>query len=236
MLALASCGPGPSRVRSLVPETLSDFIPKRPVKGELFGYYQPRGRSKWKDNWTENLDLTGVSWNNARTATLISPSHVVMAAHFIRPSDVPVMFHDRDGQPHERFIAEVRDLRTVGDVAVARLNRPLPPGVKRYRFASPAMAAVGRPVLITDQTRTVSIHRIGEVFGRNIRLEYQPELDPIYRRNLITGDSGNPSFLWDGGESWLLETHTTGGPGSGPFYGDPEIQAAIRAAMAELGD
>ncbi len=235
-LALTSCGPEPQRVRTLVPETLADFLPKRPEKGTVFRYYEARGRSGWSNNWAGSLDLTGVSWNNARTATLVSPSHVVMAAHFIRPADVPVMFHDKNGNPHERFIAGVRNLSQVGDVAVAKLNRPLPPEVRHYRFVTPEMSVTGRPVLITDQTRTVSIHRIARVSGRHIGFDYHPTLDPAYRRNLIVGDSGNPTFLLESGELRLLQTHTTGGPGAGPFYGDPGIQAAIRDAIAELGE
>ncbi len=212
------------------------FLPHRPEKGALFRYYQAKDRSRWQGNWSRRLDLTGVSWNDRRTATAISPNHVIMAGHFIRPRDVSLMFHDRDGRPHERFLAGVRNLRAVGDIAVGKLNRPLPPGVATYPFASTEEAVIGRPVIVTDQTRTLSVHRIDRVFGRVVRLAYADELDPVYRRNLIKGDSGNPSFLLrPDGSLALLETHTSGGPGAGPFYGDPEVQSAIRAAMAELG-
>jgi hypothetical protein len=211
------------------------FLPKQAERGTLFSYYQPKGRSKWKNNWAGRLDLTGVSWNDPRTATLISPSHVVMAGHFIRPADVPVMFHDKNGKPYERFIAKVRPLGGVGDIAVAKLNLPLPPEVKFYRFAKSSEATIGRPVIITDQTSTLSVHRIAAVNGGSIRFEYIPGLNPYYGRNLIVGDSGNPSFLLqNNGELVLLETHTTGGPGAGPFYGDPKVQAAIRAAISDM--
>lgn len=212
------------------------FLPAKAEKGSLFRYYQPKGKSKWLDNWTRPLDLTGVSWNDSRTATLISRSHVVMAAHFIRPSDVPVMFHDKNGKPHERYITAVRKLDAVGDIAVARLNLPLPPEIKSYRFASPGRAKVGAPVIVTDQTRTVSVHRIAAVSGPVVQLRHVPELNPVYTRNLVVGDSGNPSFLLENGELTLLETHTYGGPGSGPFYGDPQVRSAVIAAMDALGD
>jgi hypothetical protein len=211
------------------------FLPETAEKGTLFRYYQPKAGSKWLNNWAGKLDLTGVSWNDARTATLVSPSHVVMAAHFIRPSDVPVMFHDKKGNPYERYISAVKVL-TTGDIAVARLNLPLPPEVKVYRFADAADATVGTPVIVSDQTMTLSVHRIEAVAGGVIRLGYHPDLAPVYQRNLIVGDSGNPSFLYKNGDLVLLETHTTGGPGAGPFYGDPAVQASIRAAMVELGN
>ena len=211
------------------------FLPAKAEKGTLFQYYQPKGLSKWRNNWTHALDLTGVSWNDSRTATLIAPSYVVMAAHFTRPSEVPVMFHDRKGNPCERYISKVRILN-VGDIAVAKLNLPVPSGVKCYRFANAADAAIGRPVIVSDQTNTLSVHRIEAVSGGVIRFGYIPGLDGTYQRNLIVGDSGNPSFLLKNAELVLLETHTTGGPGAGPCYADPGVQAAIHAAIAEMGN
>jgi hypothetical protein len=239
-LALFLCACGPSGGPSLSPTGSAPvpgglgFLPKQAERGTLFSYYQPKAQSKWKNNWAGRLDLTGVSWNDPRTATLISSSHVVMAAHFPRPANVPMMFHDKDGNPHERFIAKVRPLGGVGDITVAKLNRPLPPEVKYYRLAKAQDATIGRPVIITDQTRTLSVHRIAAVNGGSIRFAYIPGLSPYYGRNLIVGDSGNPSFLLQNGELVLLETHTTGGPGAGPFYGDPQVQAAIRAAISEM--
>ncbi len=235
---LPACGPsgGPSITATSGDPAQSGlgFLPKQAERGTLFSYYQPNGQSKWKNNWATRLDLTGVSWNDPRTATLISPSHVVMAAHFTRPANVPVMFHDKKGKPYERFIAKVRPLGGVGDIAVAKLNLPLPPEVKYYRLAKASEATVGRPVIVTDQTNTLSVHRIAAVNGGSIRFEYIPGLNPYYGRNLIVGDSGNPSFLLQNGELVLLETHTTGGPGAGPFYGDPKVQAAIRAAITDM--
>ena len=236
---LCACGPsgGPSITSASIDASQSGlgFLPKQAERGTLFKYYQPKADSKWQNNWASRLDLTGVSWNDSRTATLISPNHVVMAAHYIRPADVPIMFHDKNGKPYERFISKVRPLTAVGDIAVAKLNLPLPPEVKSYRFAKASQATVGRPVIVTDQTKTVSVHRIAEISGAMVRLDYIPGLNPYYGRKLVVGDSGNPSFLLQNGELVLLETHTTGGPGAGPFYGDPQVQAAIRAAIAEMG-
>jgi hypothetical protein len=238
-LLLCACGPanGPSLAAggSAPAQGGLGFLPKDAEKGTLFTYYQPKNPSKWRNNWTSKLDLTGVSWNDSRTATLISPSHVVMAAHFTRPANVSVMFHDKRGKPHERFISSVKMLTNVGDIAVAKLNLPLPPEVKFYRLADAGDASISRPVIVSDQTNTLSVHQIDAVSGGVVRLGFVPGLNPVYRRNLIVGDSGNPSFLWKNGELVLLETHTTGGPGAGPFYGDPQVQAAVRAAMAELG-
>lgn len=234
-LILAACAPanGPTFSGGTAPAGLA-FLPHAAEKGTLFKYYQPKGESAWRNNWTRRLDFTGVSWNDARTATLISPSHVVMAAHFTRPSNVPVMFHDGHGKPCERYLTAVKAIPGT-DVAVGRLNLPVAPGIRIYPFAR-ANPAPGTPVIVTDQTRSVSVHEVEAVFGQAIRLRHVPGLNPIYQRNLIVGDSGNPSFLLEGDGLHLLETHTTGGPGAGPFYGAPDLQSSIRAAMAELGN
>ena len=52
---------------------------------------------------------------------------------------------------------------------------------------------------------------------------------------LIVGDSGNPSFLLLNGEPVLVEMHTVGGFGAGPFLSDPGNFAAINRMMRELG-
>jgi hypothetical protein len=235
-LLMSACGnPSGGPAAQLGPNY--GFLPAKAEKGTLFRFYQAGAKSSWAKNWAGSMDLTGVAWNDRRTATLISPSHVVMAGHFIRPSNVPLVFHDRKGNPHERFIASVRKLDGIADVAVARLNRPLPPEVKPFPFASAAEAVAGRPVIVTDQTMTLSVHRIEAVLERVVRLDFVEGLDPVYQRNLIKGDSGNPGFLLrSNGELALLETHTFGGSGTGAFFGAPEVQAAVRAAMAELGE
>ncbi|MDC0305750.1 hypothetical protein OAL16_01015 [Akkermansiaceae bacterium] len=53
-------------------------------------------------------------------------------------------------------------------------------------------------------------------------------------KNLVKGDSGNPSFFISKGELVLIETHTSGGAGSGPFYGSPLIQEKLSAAITTL--
>ncbi len=165
---------------------------------------------------------------------LIEDQFVVMAAHYTRPANVPVMFHDREGKPVERYITDVRSLAPMADVAVGKLNLPVPGNIKRYRFAPMSEVKPGRAVLITDQTKTVSIHQIQSWSGRMISFSFHPQLDPVYRRNLIVGDSGNPTFIISGGDLNLLETHFYGGPGSGPCFASDEIQQAVRAAIAEM--
>ncbi len=236
-LALSACGPsrGPTFTTPVAATNGLEFLPKNAERGTLFRYYQPQANAAWKSNWTSAFDLTGVSWNDPTTATLVAPQFVVMAAHYPRSPHVPVVFHDKQGNPYERFVVATRNVPGV-DVAVGKLNLPLPPAVKRYRFASVADATPGRPVIITDQTKTLSVHRIGAVNGNAINFVPVPGLSPVYGRNLVKGDSGNPTFIVKNGDLILLETQTTGGPGAGPFYGSPQVQAGIREAISSLGN
>lgn len=229
-LLLGSCG---SSSVSL-PKSELELLPSSPEKGSLFAYYEPKGLAKWNRNWTYSLDMTGVSWNDSRTATLIDEQHVVMAAHFVRPSDVPIMFHDRDGKPVERYVVRVSSLAPMADVAVGKLNLPVPSSIKRYAFASASELQTGRAVLITDQTKTISVHQIQRMNGTTISFSYHKQLDAMYHRNLIVGDSGNPTFIISNNDLKLVETHHFGGPGSGPCYASGQIQSAIRAAIAEM--
>jgi hypothetical protein len=208
------------------------FLPDRAGKGSLFRYYQAHGKSSWSRNWTSQFDLTGVSWNDSRTVTAISRNHVVMAGHFIRPPSVPAVFHDRDGNRHERILGPATRLGRVGDVAVAKLNRPLPDGVAHYPLATAADATHERLVLVTDKDMQLSLHRLGRVQARRVILGYDPKIDRRHWRNLVVGDSGNPAFILRNGRLALLSTHTTGGPGTGPFYGDPEVRAAVMAEIS----
>lgn len=210
------------------------LLPSSPQQGTLFTYYEPKGKAKWQGNWTKPLDMTGVSWNDSRTCTLIDDQFVVMAAHYMRPSEVPVMFHDRSGQPIERYIVQTRSLAPMADIAVGKLNLPVPPSIKRYAFAPISEVKPGRAVLITDQTKSVSVHQIQSYQNRMVSFAFIQDLDPIYRRNLIVGDSGNPTFIISNNDLRLLETHFYGGPGTGPCFANGEIQAGVRAAMDEM--
>jgi len=72
-------------------------------------------------------------------------------------------------------------------------------------------------VIVSDQTKPLLVHQIEAVFNGVVHLGFIPGLNPVYRRNLVVGDSGHPSFLLRDGELVLLETHSTGGPGAGPY-------------------
>lgn len=207
---------------------------------DIFTSYATDRPSPWAHNFTRRLNFTGVAWDDSRTATLVSPEHVVMAAHYQRPVGSTLIFHDRRGRPQRRVLAAVESLAGVADVAVGRLDAPLPDSVRPYRVLPPSDgygALAGCLTVVTDQHRKAFLHEIAGFYGNGISFRF-PETSRIsshLTKNLIKGDSGNPSFLLVGGELVLIETHTTGGPGAGPFLSSPPVFSAINDALAKLG-
>lgn len=80
----------------------SPTLPPRKAPPEIFDSYLPDRDANMADGWTRGMDMSGVSFNDSRTATLITPRHVVMAKHYSRPAGAPVIFHDRGGNRIER--------------------------------------------------------------------------------------------------------------------------------------
>jgi len=193
--------------------------------------------SSWGKNFTRRLDFTGVAWDDTRTVTAVSPLHVVMASHYQRPVGSTVVFHDRRGRPQRRTLVAVESLG-FADVAVGKLDSPLPSGVKPYRLLPPSDgygSLAGCLALVTDQQRRAFVHEIAGIQGNILSFRRTERVSALFRKNLVVGDSGHPSFLLVGGELVLIGTHSTGGPGSGPFYSSPQVFSAVDAAMTKLG-
>lgn len=179
--------------------------------------------------------MSGVSFNDTRTATLITPRHIVMAKHYSRPVASQIVFHDRSGKRIARKILGL--MAAQGDVMVGLLDEPVPSRYRSYPLpesGTQIAGLVGRPVIVSDQNRGLFVHQVAGGGGGIIGFKHDEAERYGWGKKLIVGDSGNPSFLIVGNQIVLVETHTTGGPGGGPYYGDPAVQASIRAAAAKL--
>lgn len=200
---------------------------------DIFRLYSRVGDSKMAAGWPSGMDMSGVSFDERMTATLVSRRHVVMAAHFTRKVGAKVVFHDRQGKYLERRVLQVDKVH--GDVAVGLLDQPVPAGYRVYPLPAattdPAIL-VGRPVVVTDQHRRVFFHKVRRAGLGGISFEYDVEDRHGWGKRLVSGDSGNPSFLIEGRELVLVETHSSGGPGAGPYYGDAMVQEKLKEAMA----
>ncbi len=193
----------------------------------------------WSRFWTKRIDFTGVAWDNPRTLTLISPRHALVAKHYQRRAGSMVVFHDRRGDEVPRAIVGTAEIAAT-DLAVVLLHEDVPRGVTSYRVLPPsdtyAESLPGAYVLITDKQRKVHVHQVHSLAGRSIAFTRADGIGEGFYEALVAGDSGNPAFLWLGGEPVLIETHTTGGAGAGPFVSAPENFAAINEAMRALSE
>jgi hypothetical protein len=227
-VCLASCGGsvGPGGPPVLPPPSAPPGI---------FKSYRPDRDSSMADGWTRGMDMSGVAFDDTRTATLITPRHVVMAKHYARPAAAPVVFHDRSGKRIERKLIGFSS--GAGDVMVGLLDEPVPSNYRPYPLpavGSDITALIGRPVIVSDQNRNLFVHLISGFGNGTIRFKHDKTERHGWSKNLVGGDSGNPSFLIVGSELVLIETHTTGGPGAGPYYGDPAVQQSVRQAVQKL--
>lgn len=208
----------------------------------IFKQYNARGKSVMNSTWTRKFDASGISFNDKKTCTLITPQHVVMAAHYKRPVPSSVVFHDRQGNHVERVLVASKNV--FGDCAIGLLNEPVPRGYKIYPLLNPQPdlgdRLKGEFVLITDQNKRVFVHEVRGVSKRangyaSIGFRYDAKKQIGYGKILVSGDSGNPSFVMVNGEPVLIETHHQGGAGAGPFYGDQDLQNKLRSAILSIG-
>jgi hypothetical protein len=211
------------------------ILPPPSAPPAIFSSYHADRNASMADGWTRGMDMSGVSFNDTRTATLITPRHVVMAKHYARPAAAPVVFHDRSGKHIQRKL--IGFAAAAGDVMVGLLDEPVPANYRPYSLpavGADASALLDRPVIVSDQNRNLFVHLIAGFGNGIIAFKHDKSESHGWSKNLVVGDSGNPSFMIVGSELVLVETHTTGGPGAGPFYGDAAVQQSVRQAVQKL--
>ena len=203
----------------------------------IFKKYNAQGDSVMNTTWTRKFDASGISFDKTQTCTLVTKQHVVMAAHYKRKVPSSVVFHDRSGKRLERILVAARNVH--GDCAVGLLNEPVPAGYKVYPLLAPdsdlAERLKGEFVLVTDQKKRLFVHEVASVSSDRISFRFEAEKKIGYGKMLVSGDSGNPSFIMVDGEPTLIETHHTGGAGAGPFYGSAVLIEKLKKQIAALG-
>ena len=201
----------------------------------IFEFYSAEEDARLADGWAASFDLSGVSFDSRKAATLVTPRHVVMANHFKRKPGARVVFHDRAGQRLVRTLTAVRKVE--GDVAVGLLDQEVPSRHKIYPLPAPGtdpQRLLNQFALITDQHRRLFFHRVRAIAGSGLGFAYDKSGKHGWSKKLVSGDSGNPAFLIAGNDLILIETHSTGGPGAGPYYGNPELQKALQKTITAL--
>ncbi|HUF61434.1 MAG TPA: hypothetical protein VMN36_05115 [Verrucomicrobiales bacterium] len=216
---------------------------------KIFERYDSRSGVLWSSNWTSRLDLTGVAWNGDRAGVLITRQHILFAKHWPRHVGEWVVFHDKDGRAHWRRITGRRLIGNgrTDDLAVARLDQPVPEQIKIYKFfppgSFPGYTLLGARAFLTNRERQVVLRDVNSILrgypggdpAHLVRFREASGLPHVLQPSLQKGDSGNPGFLLLDGEPVLLETLTFGGYGRGPALTSLEYQEAILTAIRELG-
>lgn len=203
--------------------------------------------------WASDIDLTCISpWNSSSTnifgLTLISPRHVIGAAHAMPSIGSTVRFVTTNNTVVTRTLTNTVRHPTYQpyypDISIGVLDsdvpntitfcRLLPSNWKNYIPALDINRTV--PALCLDQEEKALIT---DWYGSYVYASFSapslvnaPNRLAFYEQK-IGGDSGNPAFLIINNQLVLLTTWTFGGAGSGTFL-TPEINA-INTMMTTLG-
>lgn len=230
------------------------ILPDNTLHKEVYDTYSSSNTSeRARFSWTNRLDLTGVAFDTNKTCTLISPRHVLMAAHFNRLQNDEVNFHTKDGTLVTRTITAFLETETIGspangfsgrDIAVGILDsavndvtfyKVLPPRADWPTYLTNALAEVTR-----FNNREIIIRRASGFSGgpngtRHLTFSVDTEAPSFYEGFANPGgDSGNPSFILVRGEPILTHILSVSST-KGPFLGDPEIYNTINQFMSSLG-
>lgn len=204
--------------------------------------------------WAADLDLTCCSpWNSylghRMAGTLISPRHVLFAAHFDQiPTNRTLTFVDRQNnvitrtlvakKRHPVFTPNYPDL-TVGlldsDVSTNQITfaKVLPDNYADYirdGARLPAIRFDQEEKALVGDVRYVTF--IGPPFTSTSIVPVKPTRLAFFE-TVIAFDSGNPAFILVNGQAVLLTLWTSGGGGSGTSV--TAFQADINQLMSDLG-
>lgn len=183
---------------------------------------------------TSTLDKTGIvksdhpEKNNGWIKGWVLDDDIIIVCKHSNPSvsspNNKIFVSDTNGNKYERIIVAIdkepynigsdHSYYKGGDIAICKLNLPLPDCIKRYQ------------VYTKDDVygkKSVTINQYGQESRSSII--YKSALAYLYGRKrnieLIGGDSGLPWFVYDDTDKeWKVITHTFRGIwGEGPWYG-----------------
>lgn len=228
-----------THVKEIANTNWDSVIPSGYDYPEVFDGYWQGSVAAWSRNWTRRINLTGVAWDKPQAGTLISPRHILFARHFPRSKGETIVFHNRRGKPIARTIVATRVVEGIQlpDLVVALLDEAVP--IDHYRVLPPrsdwgALLEETGVFIATSQHKLLT-GRISRIQNGIITFTSQATANKYLVAALESGDSGHPAFLLLHNEPILLETHTHGGPGSGPFLSDPIVFLAINRTMETIG-
>jgi len=204
--------------------------------------------------WAYDVDLTCMSpWNSQAgsnmAGVLISPRHVLFAAHYQPEVGVTMRFVKTDNTVVTRTLTAKRSFAYTADYfpdfCVGVLDSDVPAGISFAKvlpanYASYFKSAQYRvAALMTDQEKKALVKDWLGLYTASSGSTIANFTTPIdskrleFSEFLVGGDSGSPSFLIVNNALVLLTVATYSGVGAGTDI--PPQKTAINAAMTALG-
>ena len=234
-------GPAPDAIQlgNHINTQTASLLPTGYTYPNVFDGYWPGDQASWARTHTRSLDLTGIAWDKPAAGVLISPRHVLFCSHMGRAVNETLVFSDKAGRPVVRKLIRSQAVANIPlpDLTVGLLDEAVP--LKVYKVLPPrtdwARILPGASAFVTDAERKLLAVKIESIKPGAIQFTHDGVANKSLVETLSHGDSGHPAFVLVNGDLVLIETHTYGGPGSGPFLGDPLVFAAVNRTMAMLG-
>ena len=189
--------------------------------------------------WCGNINLTCISpWNNnganTRAGTLVTPRHVLNAAHYELNVGNTIRFVASDGAAHNRNITGKKRHPDYPasegfhwpDLTIYTLNEDLPAAIQPCQVMPANYAAylventITRPACLglDQEEKALIVDFYGGTLGSAWGGGFNAPVDPdrlIFNEEKIVGDSGNPAFMIVNNALVLITVWTYGGSGSG---------------------
>lgn len=204
--------------------------------------------------WCADLDLSPVSpWNSSgggtRAGVLISPRHILFAAHYEISVGAQVRFVSPSGTVVNRTMTAKLTHPSYTpfypDLTVGVLNSDVPAGISFVKVLPfswttklPSLSfSAPLPLLGFDQEENALVTDLGQIASGYANCAVPAVINAAKRLEffeyLVAGDSGNPAFLIVGGDLVLVTVWTFGAAGGGTFVSG-QI-STINSLMTSLG-
>ena len=231
------------------------------TRGTGSGTTYVRNTNVWTNGGSSSIDWTGISPYNTSggyhmPGTLISPRHVLMAAHYAASVGSKMYFVDNDNVVYERTLMAAQNVPGEDDVQIGVLDSDLPDSVTYYpimssenlktfltRFVNETATV---PIVSFDQEKKAIVRSLFSLTGfggvlwhttfitgsssSNIFMHGSAERS-MFSESIVSGDSGNPNFILIDGQAVLLGDHH----GTNWFVNLGFDISAVNTVMTSLG-